>query len=147
MAEDDVFGAQSQVSRPDAVVSISDLIASLGKAGVLRRPSVFPFFYRVSIPDSEDSSKNFPEMQNTDLVEFHIETDGEVTIKSNIFRLLGGSSNLLLNGSFGLSVPEGRQFPLDFVPLIDWVNDSGGTRELTFYGWLAPLERRFRALG
>ena len=134
----------SQVAPQDAMVAFTDLLASIGKAGVLRRPSVFPFYYQISIADGISDTLRFQEMQNTEMVEFQLESDGLITIKSNLFRLLGGSANLTLTGKFGLQVPEGRVFPIDFVPRIKYDNQSGSTRLLSFYGWLAPLGRHFR---
>ena len=134
----------SQVSLVDAVIRLDNILESLGQAGVLRRPSVFPFYFELDVLDSTNPTKNFPEMQNTQLEEFNIESDGQVEIKSNLFRLLSGSQNLNLNGSFGLQIPTGKVFPIDFVPRIQITNSSGTTRKFAFYGWLAPLDRSFK---
>ena len=133
--------AEGQVSRQDASISRADQIKSLGKAGVLRRPVVFPFFFELTIANGVSSSKNFPEMQNLSMRSFIIESDGELTIKSNLFQLLSGSQFLVLNGTFEMVVPVDHIFPVDFVPVIEYANASGSDRELTFYGWLTNLPR------
>jgi len=121
----------------DTLIKEKDRITKLGRPGVLIRPTVMPFFYTMTIADGTEPEPNFPEMQNTDLVEFHIETDGKVTITSNFLRQLSGSGNLVVDGSFGLVVPQGYFFPVDMVPRFKAANASGASRDLIFYGWLA----------
>ena len=133
--------AKGQVSKADSVITLADQIKSTGKAGVLRRPVVFPFFFEITIATGVSSSKNFPEMQNLSMRKFTLESDGELTIGGNLFRLLSGSQKLVLNGDFTMEVPVGHIYPVDFVPDIEYANASGSDRELTFYGWLTNLPR------
>lgn len=124
----------------DSMIEEKDKIHSLGKAGVLRRPSVMPFHYVDSIPATDEREKNFPEMQNTNMVEFHLETDGALTITANFLRALAGSDNLVVDGSYGLVVPQGYVFPVDFVPRVKAVNATAGALSLIFFGWLSALD-------
>ena len=127
----------------NAFIEEKDRFKRIGKPSVLQRPTVFPFFYQITIADSTSSSENFPELQNTELVEFNIESNGELTITSNIFSLLKLSEDLLLNGKFGLQVPTGTKYPISRVPKISWTNNSGGSRKLSFFGWVAPYAKEF----
>ena len=120
----------------DSMIADRDKVKSLGRPGVMVRPTVYPFFYQITIADTNISSQNFPEMQNTELVEFHLESDGALTIQSNLYQLLTSAERMVLNGSFDLVVPPGYRYPLDFVPELEWENTSGGNRYLAFFGWL-----------
>ena len=127
----------------DSTIRNEDLIKSLGKVGVLIKNVVYPFYFEISIADAvSKGSSNFPEMQNTQLKELNLESDGLITINdTNLLQFLKGSSSITLNGKFGLQVPTDSVFPLDFVPKITYSNSSGSTRILAFYGWLAPYPR------
>lgn len=136
---------KSNVSKSDARIHVSDLLESLGKAAVLRERIVNPFYFELSIADSASTKVNFPELQNLELVEFAIESNGALAVSSNIFRLLAGSQTQTLNGKFGLAVPDGRIFIMDFVPKFNITNSSGSTRLFAFFGWTSPIERRKRS--
>jgi len=133
--------AKGNVAPQDAAISSKDKFTSSGRAGVLLRPVVFPFFFEITIANGISSSKNFPEMQNLSMRKFTLESDGELTMGGNLFRLLSGSQKLLLNGDFTMEVPQGHIYPIDFVPDIEYANASGSDRELVFYGWLTNLPR------
>ena len=134
---------QSQV-KDNAFIHPSDLIAQLGQAGVLLAPTVFPFYYQLEIANGVDSKENFREMQNTLMQQFTLESDGELTVTSNLLKYLANSEDLTLTGKLEMRVPVGTIFPLDFVPEIKYVNGSGSARKLSFYGWLSPypVQRR-----
>jgi len=117
-------------------ITTKDLLHPPQRPGALRFPVVFPFFYELTIANGIESAKNFPEQQNLEMVAFILESDGELTLGGNLFRLLAGSQRMLLNGSFEMVVPQGYVYPIDFVPNIEYKNASGSDRELTFYGWL-----------
>ena len=133
--------SKGTVAPEDAVISPKDQFRSTGKAGVLLRPTVFPFFFRVSIANGVSSHVNFPEMLNLSMRKFTLESDGEVTLGGNLYRLMANSAKLLLNGNFVMEVPQGYIYPIDFVPDIEYSNASGSTRQLVFYGWLTNLPR------
>lgn len=142
MSTDDKGRADEIVKTVEDLITYEDTVKSLGKPGVLRQPTVFPFLFIIDIPDATASSVNFPEMQGTSLQEFSVETDGEVTIDSNLWNLLNNSAKLALNGDFSKEVPQGFEYPIDFVPVIEYNNQSGGTRKLSFSGWLTTIARR-----
>jgi len=124
-----------ETKKSDYTIEESDKFQGHGKPAVLRESVAFPFFFQITVPEADESSKNFPTLQNLRCMGYTIETDGGVTISSNLFSLLSDSEELFLAGDLTMDAPLGSIFMLDFIPKITWNNQSGGERKITFRGW------------